>query len=152
MDTVDAARRWAAAWKSGWEALDPEPILELYAEDAVLSTEPFREPYRGRDGVRAYVARVLSEEEDPRIWMAEPIVDARRAAISWWASLIEGGTPTTLAGNSTSSSTTTGSWSSSGTPGTSPAIGSSRAATSVHSPPASPATGELSRKPAVIAW
>ena len=100
MDTVDAARRWAAAWKSGWEALDPEPILELYAEDAVLSTEPFREPYRGRDGVRAYVARVLSEEDDPRIWMAEPIVDARRAAISWWASLIEGGTPTTLAGNS----------------------------------------------------
>ncbi len=100
MDTVDAARRWAAAWKSGWEALDPEPILELYAEDAVLATEPFREPYRGRDGVRAYVARVLSEEDDPRIWMAEPIVDARRAAISWWASLIEGGTPTTLAGNS----------------------------------------------------
>ncbi|HJP71921.1 MAG TPA: hypothetical protein VJ975_09400, partial [Candidatus Limnocylindria bacterium] len=63
METVAAARQWADARKSGWEALDPEPILERYAADAVLSTEPFREPYRGREGVRAYVARVLSEEE-----------------------------------------------------------------------------------------
>ena len=100
MDTVDAARRWAAAWKSGWEALDPEPILELYAQDAVLSTEPFREPYRGRDGIPTYVERVLSDENDPHVWMAEPIVDGRRAAISWWASLIEEGAPTTLAGTS----------------------------------------------------
>ena len=89
METVDAARQWADACKRGWEALDPEPILERYAADAVLSTEPVREPYRGREGVRAYVARVLSEEEDPHVWMSEPIVDGRRAAVSWWASLIE---------------------------------------------------------------
>ena len=97
---MDAARRWADAWKRGWESLDPEPILERYAEDAVLATDPFREPYRGRDGVRAYVARVLSEEEDPHVWMAEPIVDGRRAAVSWWASLIEEGAGVTLAGTS----------------------------------------------------
>jgi hypothetical protein len=32
--------------------------------------------------------------------MADPIVDGRRAAISWWASLIEDGAETTLAGTS----------------------------------------------------
>jgi SnoaL-like domain len=100
MDATEAATRWSAAWKQGWEALDPEPILACYAGDAVLSTEPFREPYRGVDGVRAYVARVLAEEDDPRVWMADPIVAGDRAAISWWTSLREAGTDVTLAGTS----------------------------------------------------
>jgi hypothetical protein len=100
MDAAEAARRWAEGWKRGWESLDPEPILACYAADAILSTEPFRQPYRGLAGVRSYVERVLGEEEDPRLWMADPIVDGRRAAISWWASLIEDGAETTLAGTS----------------------------------------------------
>jgi nuclear transport factor 2 (NTF2) superfamily protein len=97
---AEAAARWARAWTVGWEALDPEPILACYAPDALLSTEPFREPYRGRDGVRAYVTGVLGEEEDPRVWMGEPIVQGDRASISWWASLREDGADTTLAGTS----------------------------------------------------
>jgi hypothetical protein len=66
----------------------------------LLSTEPFREPYRGREGVRSYVSRVFAEEDDPRVWVATPIVDGERAAISWWASLREEGVETTLAGTS----------------------------------------------------
>lgn len=100
MTAVDAARRWADAWREGWEALDPEPILARYAPNALLSTEPFREPYRGVDGVREYVTHALGEEEDPRVWMSEPIVDGDRAAISWWASLTEDGADATLAGTS----------------------------------------------------
>lgn len=87
-------------WKQGWEALDAEPILTCYATEALLSTEPFRDPYRGRDGVRDYVVRVFGEEDDPRVWVAEPIVDGPRAAISWWASLRENGEDSTLAGTS----------------------------------------------------
>jgi SnoaL-like domain len=100
MTPREAAHLWAEAWKKGWESLDPEPIIARYARDARLSTEPFREPYIGREGVRAYVERVLGEEEDPRVWMAEPIVDGDRAAISWWASLREEGSDATLAGTS----------------------------------------------------
>ena len=99
-DLRDAAANWAAAWKRGWEALDPEPILACYAPDALLSTEPFRGPFRGRDGVRAYVTGVLGEEEDPRVWMSDPIIDGDRASVSWWASLREDGADTTLAGTS----------------------------------------------------
>ena len=100
MTPVDAARRWARAWKDGWESLDTEPIVACYAPDALLSTEPFREPYRGREGVREYVTGALGEEEDPRVWMSDPIVDGDRAAISWWASLREDGAHSTLAGTS----------------------------------------------------
>jgi hypothetical protein len=100
LTTTEAARRWSRAWEEGWEALDPEPILACYAPNALLSSEPFREPYRGIDGVRDYVTRVLGAEEDPHVWMAEPIVHGDRAAISWWTSLLEEGAPATLAGTS----------------------------------------------------
>lgn len=98
MTPRDAAARWAEAWKRGWESLDPEPILERYAADAVHWSEPFRDPGRGRGAIRAYVERVLAEEEDPRVWIGQPIVDGDRAAIAWWASLLEEGRETTLAG------------------------------------------------------
>ena len=100
MDARDAARRWAETWRTAWEALDLDPIVALYASDATFSTEPFREPYRGPEGVRAYVERVFGEEEAPRVRTSEPIVDGDRAAISWWASLQEDGAEVTLAGTS----------------------------------------------------
>jgi len=100
MRPVDAARRWARAWTDGWESLDPEPIVACYAPDVLLSTEPFREPYRGREGVSEYVTAALGEEEDPRVWMSDPIVDGDRASISWWASLREDGADASLAGTS----------------------------------------------------
>ena len=98
METREAARRWAEAWNSGWKALDPEPIMALYAPNATHVTEPFREPARGAAAIRRYVERVFGEEEEPRVWVGDPIVDGDRAAISWWASLREGGAEMTLAG------------------------------------------------------
>lgn len=100
METREAARLWTSAWKKGWESLDPEPIMARYAPTAVHFTEPYREPSRNAGEIRAYVERVLGEEEDPRVWMGEPIVDGDRAAIPWWASLREEGTDATLAGTS----------------------------------------------------
>jgi hypothetical protein len=100
VDSREAARLWARAWKEGWEALDPEPIMARYATGAVHFTEPFRDPSRDVSDVRAYVERVLAEEDDPRVWIGDPIVDGDRAAIPWWASLREEGAETTLAGTS----------------------------------------------------
>ena len=100
MHTRHAARLWAEAWKDGWEALDPELIMARYAPTAIHFSEPFRDPSRDAGDIRAYVERVLVEEEDPRVWMGEPIVDGQRAAISWWASLREEGADATLAGTS----------------------------------------------------
>ena len=98
-ETREAAALWAKAWKAGLGGADPEPIMARYAPTAVHFTEPFREPSRVPPDVRAYVERVLGEEEDPRVWMGEPIVDGDRAAIPWWASLREGGADATLAGH-----------------------------------------------------
>ncbi|MDQ3553856.1 MAG: nuclear transport factor 2 family protein [Chloroflexota bacterium] len=98
MTASDAAQRWAEVWQRGWEARDVESIVALYAEDASYSSEPYRLPFRGRDGARAYVAGAFAEEDDVRAWFGRPIVTGSRAAVQWWASLVEEGKGVTLAG------------------------------------------------------
>ncbi|HEX3219385.1 MAG TPA: nuclear transport factor 2 family protein [Candidatus Limnocylindria bacterium] len=100
MDAAAAARRWAEHWQRDWEALDTEAIVALYHARAQLSTEPFRVPYSGQDGVRDYVSHVFGETADARVWVGEPIVNGDRAAIEWWAAETENGIETTLAGTS----------------------------------------------------
>jgi len=87
-------------WRSGWESRDTDSIVALYAADARHWSAPFREPGIGQAGVRAYVEASFDEEDEIRAWFAEPIVDGDQAAVSWWATLIEAGRETTLAGTS----------------------------------------------------
>lgn len=99
-DTRTAARTWADTWKRCWEALEPDPIVALYADSITYSSEPFREVYRGRDGVRAYVEGSFADEADVRARFGEPVVDGERASVSWWATLVDAGEVVTLAGTS----------------------------------------------------
>jgi hypothetical protein len=95
-----AAVNWATTWQRCWEALDAGPIIALYAESATYSSEPFREPYRGRGGARTYVEGAFAEEAEVRAWFSAPLVEGDRAAVSWWAALLEAGVEVTLAGTS----------------------------------------------------
>ena len=99
-DRHTAARTWADTWQRCWEALDADPIVALYAEDATFSSHPAREVHRGRAGVREYVQGAFDDESEVRAWFGEPIVGGDRAAVSWWAALREAGEEVTLAGTS----------------------------------------------------
>jgi hypothetical protein len=94
------AQNWAEVWQRAWQARDTDSIVALYHPDCVFSTQPFRTPYRGTAGVRAYVQQAFDEERGPRVWVGEPVVDGRRAAIEWWAVLEENRRDITLAGTS----------------------------------------------------
>jgi nuclear transport factor 2 (NTF2) superfamily protein len=98
MNTVEAAARWARVWHDAWQAHDTDAVVMLYAPGARLSTEAFRQPFDGQEGVRQYVAHAFAEERDPRVWVGEPIVTGDRAAIEWWAAVIENDLEITLAG------------------------------------------------------
>ena len=98
--TEAAARNWAHTWQRGWEALDVDPIVELYAEDATFSSHPFRDVSRGRAGVREYVEGAFADEADVVAWFGTPIVDGDRVSVRWWAVLSEAGEDSTLAGTS----------------------------------------------------
>ncbi len=100
MDTRTAAERWAQTWRDNWIAGKPEPIAVLYAPGAVYSTGPFRVPYRGPEGALAYLRPVLADESEVAALFGTPIVDGDRAAVQWWASMVEEGEPVTYAGTS----------------------------------------------------
>ena len=96
-----AARRWAETWQRAWEALDADAVVALYAPDAVVTTQPFRESERGIDAIRGYIAGAFAEETAVRAWVGTPMVDGDRASVEWWAALTEAGEDVSLAGTST---------------------------------------------------
>jgi hypothetical protein len=98
MDAREHARRWASAWKHGWENDDPEEIALLYAGDARFRSHPFREPHEGRAGVLDYVRSALADEESVEARFGDPLASGASAAVEYWATMREGGEDVTLAG------------------------------------------------------
>ena len=97
MDTEAAAQAWADGWARCWRALDADLLEPVYARDAVQRSHPFREPGNPIE----YARWALGEEEgEPEVWMGEPIVAGARAAIEWWAAVVENGKQVSLAGTS----------------------------------------------------
>ena len=85
-------------WERAWAARDADAIVALYADEARYRALVFRDPDLGLVGVRGYLERNFAVEEDVECWFGEPIVAGDRAAVEWWGSWVENGTPLTLAG------------------------------------------------------
>lgn len=98
MDTESAARRWADTWRRAWPERDTDAIAALYSDSASYRALAFREADLGLAGVRGYLDRNFAVEQDIECWFGEPVVAGDRAAVEWWGSWVEGGTPLTLAG------------------------------------------------------
>src|SRR6266581_6549576 len=55
---ADALARWVEAYRRAWESNDPDEIGALFADDARYFTEPFAEPWTGRETiVRSWLER-----------------------------------------------------------------------------------------------
>jgi SnoaL-like domain len=97
VDAEAAARAWIDAWTRAWRSLDSEPLAPVYTKDAVHRSHPFREPQSPLE----YARWALGQEEgEPEVWMGEPLVVGDRAAVEWWASVIDEGELVSLAGTS----------------------------------------------------
>jgi hypothetical protein len=100
VDTHEAARAWIDGYARAWKARDAELAGQLYAEDAIYRSHPFRDPHHGRAGMLEYTRWAFSSEEDADCWFGEPIVQGDRAAVEYWAVILElGGGISTLAGS-----------------------------------------------------
>ncbi|MGH3022763.1 MAG: nuclear transport factor 2 family protein [Gaiellaceae bacterium] len=99
MNTSAAVRAWVDAWSRAWPAADPAPLAEVYAEDAVFRSHPFREPHEGREGVLAYARWAFADQEGFRgCSFGEPVIAGDRAAVEFWAVVVEQGREVTIAG------------------------------------------------------
>lgn len=63
------------AYKRAWETRDPELAVELFTPDAEYREDPFAEPMRGSNAIRAYwneaaVSQIHVEFDAERIWVS----------------------------------------------------------------------------------
>ena len=73
------------AYKRAWENRDPDAAVELFSPEAEYREDPFEEPLRGANAIRAYwneaaAAQVHLEFDPERIW-----VSGRTVLASWHA-------------------------------------------------------------------
>ncbi|MDQ2984025.1 MAG: nuclear transport factor 2 family protein [Actinomycetota bacterium] len=86
---------WAQAYERAWRAGDGDAAAELYAQDCVFRSQPFRE----LENARVYMRRVVPEAEAPEVWFGTPVEDGDSAAVEYWALLVEpNGEESTIAG------------------------------------------------------
>jgi ketosteroid isomerase-like protein len=91
-------QQWVARYEKAWRAFDVDGVTPLFTEDAIYASHPLRNADRGRGGVRAYTARAYGEESDVDVRFAVIAAAGSTAVTEYWASLVEDGTPSTLAG------------------------------------------------------
>jgi len=60
-----AVRDWTDRYVKAWGSNDPEDIGSLFTDDATYLTAPWREPWRGRDGI---VEGWLDRKDAPGDW------------------------------------------------------------------------------------
>jgi hypothetical protein len=49
----EAVDRWVERYVRAWETNAPEDIGDLFTDDATYHTAPYRDPWRGREGIVA---------------------------------------------------------------------------------------------------
>lgn len=89
---------WAERYARAWEEADDEAVAELFTEDATYRSDPFKEPYRGRDGIREYWRDVTASQANVEVAVGRTLAVEGRAIVEWWTQMDSDGTPVTLPG------------------------------------------------------
>ncbi len=76
---------WLAAYHHAWITHNAEQVAQLFTENAVYHSHPFRPPYQSRAEIQAYWQRSTPSQENLEVRWGTPIVSDNRVAIEWWA-------------------------------------------------------------------
>ena len=89
MTRRDAVRAWIDAYAEAWRRADDRAVAELFTEDAVYREHPTREPHLGREAIAAYWRWAVGTQADLDLRFGDPVVEGHRAAVEWWATMID---------------------------------------------------------------
>jgi ketosteroid isomerase-like protein len=92
------ALEWIEDYGNAWRRGDAEAVAELFTEDAVYRSSPFRAAATGREAIRAYWEEATSTQEDLELRFGDPVVHGKRVAVEWWAVMEDEGQEVTLPG------------------------------------------------------
>ena len=94
--------RWALDWiddyAEAWRSGDDEAVGELFTEQAVYLSSPFREPTVGREAIRDYWRTATGTQEGLELRFGRPLVQGNRVVVEWWAVMQDDGREVTLPG------------------------------------------------------
>ncbi|WIM95645.1 nuclear transport factor 2 family protein [Actinoplanes oblitus] len=51
MTSLDAVTAWVDGYRRAWETNDPDQVRSLFADDAAYFTEPYAQPWIGREAI-----------------------------------------------------------------------------------------------------
>jgi len=93
-------QEWIDGYASAWLSKDPDAAAELFTATSTYRDSPFGEPHVGAKGVRKYWSGVTATQEELRVLFGSAIAsaDARRAAVEFWVTMVNGGVELTLTG------------------------------------------------------
>jgi ketosteroid isomerase-like protein len=89
---------WADRYARAWEDADDEAVGELFTEDATYRSDPFQEPYRGREAIRGYWRDVTARQANVEVVIGRTMVAGDRALVEWWTQMESDGAAVTLPG------------------------------------------------------
>jgi ketosteroid isomerase-like protein len=95
---VTWASEWIEDYADAWRRGDDEVVGELFTEDAVYRSSPFRQPTVGRDAIREYWRNATASQEGLELAFGDPVVHGNRVVVEWWAVMRDGGQDVTLPG------------------------------------------------------
>jgi len=95
---VTWASEWIEDYANAWRSGDDEVLGELFTEDAVYRSSPFRPPTVGREAIREYWRNSTSTQERLELELGEPVVHGNRVVVEWWALMRDEGQDVTLPG------------------------------------------------------
>ncbi|MFE9438492.1 nuclear transport factor 2 family protein [Streptomyces sp. NPDC006602] len=99
METGEAAERFVRVWERAWAGHEVEALLELYAEDCVHRSMPFRAPHRGRAELAAYLRWSFAAERVTDVRFSSPVFGPGGVAVAEFLVFAEeGGEASTPAG------------------------------------------------------
>ncbi|MDQ5839827.1 MAG: nuclear transport factor 2 family protein [Chloroflexota bacterium] len=94
----DALTNFLDGYRRAWENRDPDAVAALFTTDGTYREKPFEPTFEGHDRIRDYWAEVTAAQSDITVRYGQPLVVGDRAAVEWWTTLTNEGSPATLAG------------------------------------------------------
>ncbi len=70
-------------WVAGWQALDPDRVAGIYAEDAIHEVVATGETFSGREAIRANIAALMTAVPDATLTINQAFATGDLGAIDW---------------------------------------------------------------------